>query len=95
MHRQIKKNYTNMKTTILGNLIKETERAVLVSTLVSWGNGSAIRKEIWMPKSAMQVIRTDSEHSHIQLEYWFVRNVEEKNSFHGYPMEFVNCYTEE
>lgn len=84
-----------MKTTILGNVIRETEKAVLVSTLVSWGNGNAIRKELWMPKSAMQVMRTDSEHSHIQLEYWFVRNIESKNAFYGYPMEFVNCYTEE
>lgn len=84
-----------MKKTIIGNVVRETERAVLVSTLVSWGNGSAIRKEIWMPKSVAFVIKTIGAEQHIRLEYWFVRNVEEKNSFHGYPMEFVNCYTEE
>lgn len=76
-----------MKTTfICGKIARETEKAICLTTLVQWGDGKNIQKDVWFPKST--VIATTE--NGVSVKHDMAYSISCRNMFNGYVMEFVN-----
>lgn len=69
----------------INNIVKETEKAILVSTNVSWNGNSEKEKQFWMPKKVVEMTESNTE---IMVEDWFLNKLEDENTFKGYRMSF-------
>ena len=77
-----------MKTTsICGKIVRETEKAICLNTLVQWGAGKQIQKDVWFPKST--VIATTE--NGVEVKHDMAYSISCRNIFHGYVMRFVYC----
>ena len=75
-----------MKTTsIRGKIVRETEKAICLNTLVQWGAGKQIQKDVWFPKST--VIATTE--NGVEVKHDMAYSISCRNIFHGYVMRFV------
>ena len=76
-----------MKTMfICGTIARETEKAICLTTLVQWGAGKVIQKDVWFPKST--VIATTK--NGVEVKYEMAFSIICQNNLHGYDMKFVN-----
>lgn len=69
-------------------IVRETEKAVLIETLVSWNMAKPHKKELWLPKSV--VVKVKAEEDGIIIDYRFACSLGMKFAFKGMPMDFVN-----
>lgn len=77
-----------MKTQLFINqIVRETEKALLISTNVYFNANAEKPRDIWMPKSVVEMIegRTDL----IAVEDWFLSKCSKQNAFKGYEMRFA------
>ena len=72
-----------MTTIVYNSIVRETEKAILVSLTVTWGSNNH-KKEMWFPKS---VIEYRNEQT-MNVSDWFIKKQELANIFHGYVMRF-------
>ena len=75
----------------INGINKETEKALNVSTNVSWNAGTPKQKDIWIPKSVVVAkgsMKGSSGKSTqaITVQGWFAQNLSTSNSFKGYNM---------
>ena len=76
-----------METTfICGKIARETEKAICLTTLVQWGAGKVMQKDVWFPKST--VIATTE--NGVEVKHDMAYSISCRNMFKGYVMEFVN-----
>ena len=75
-----------MKTMLINynSIAKETAKAICLNCQVYWGNGSMKSRDIWFPKS---VVELHNEKSAI-VSLSFIRNKEHENAFNGLDMTF-------
>lgn len=75
-------NKNNSTEIVINEVVKETEKAVLVSLPVSW-NANVHTREFWFPKSCVELFtRTMSVAS------FLIEKMMQQNAFHGYRMTF-------
>ena len=72
-------------TSIRGKIVRETEKAICLNTLVQWGAGKQIQKDVWFPKST--VIATTE--NGVEVKHDMAYSISCRNIFHGYVMRFV------
>lgn len=84
-----KENMGPTGSIFIDSIGRQTEKAIQVSTAVSWAKGGARPKDIWVPKS--QVVRI-TKNKELVISKDMARKISLSNSFKGYPMEFVNSY---
>lgn len=74
-----------MKANIcINNIVKESEKAILLNVPVSYNANAPKGRDIWMPKSLCSIVN-----EHVALvEDWFLTKLSEQNAFHGYRMNF-------
>ena len=70
-------------TIIKATEVKETEKAILLNCLVSWGSSKAREKQIWFPKS---VVNAKINKETYDIKTWFCDKLSEQNTFKGYRM---------
>ena len=78
------KNASEIK---FNSITKETEKAICINVMVSWGDGNAKTKDVWFPKSTCEVIGSNS----IMVADWMIEKTCNANAFHGYTMGFMMC----
>ncbi|MBP5473665.1 MAG: hypothetical protein J6X92_02760 [Bacteroidales bacterium] len=80
----------NGTSEILGTFQKETEKALLVKFLVSWGDGKSIEKSLWLPKAVVKArgFNANNQQESVHICGWFVEKLQQQNAFHGYRMKF-------
>ncbi|MBP5589251.1 MAG: hypothetical protein J6X26_01805 [Bacteroidales bacterium] len=80
----------NATTEILGTLLRETEKALLVRFIVSWGDGRGHEKDLWLPKSVVKErgFNTPDQQESFHIFGWFVDKLAQQNAFKGYRMKF-------
>ena len=83
---------------IWGYKMKETEKAVMINASVKWGEGKVVRKDLWIPKSAIDredwMYKMDGTPDTDTCKVFFVadwltQRLERENAFKGYAMKFV------
>ena len=72
-------------TFICGKTVRETEKAICLNTMVQWGAGKQIQKDVWFPKST--VIATTG--NGVEVKHDMAYRISCRNIFHGYVMRFV------
>ena len=76
-----------METTFIsGKIARETEKAICLTTLVQWGAGKVMQKDVWFPKSTV-IVTTENG---MEVKYEMAFSIICQNTFHGYDMKFVN-----
>lgn len=83
---------------IWGRKVKETEKAIMIDASVRWGDGYLKRKNIWIPKSAIEredfmyrIDGTPATEMGCKVFFvadWLVSRLEMENAFKGYLMKF-------
>lgn len=86
----MKTNTTTSELKVNG-ITKETEKAICVNVAVSWGEGSWRMKDVWFPKSTAEVVEVNGE-THVMVADWMLQKTAEQNAFHGYRMNFCECF---
>ena len=72
---------------------KQTEKALNVKTIVSWGNGSGKEKDLWVPKSTIGHIDKDSSgRIFMTMKKSMAQSISQQNSYKGYNMQFDWSY---
>ena len=72
---------------------KQTEKALNVKTIVSWGNGSGKEKDLWVPKSTIGHIDKDSSGRIIMtMKKSMAQSISQQNAYKGYQMQFDWSY---
>lgn len=69
---------------------KETEKAMLISTLVRW-NGDTHQKSFWFPKSVIGEVIAGTDEKNVgsvDVKTWFLNKLGKDNAFKGYHMYF-------
>lgn len=77
----------NVNVKISGNITRETEKAILLETLVSF-NGNTSTRSIWFPKSQISERDNYEGHDFITVGSWLMAAKERENAFAGYAMRF-------
>ncbi len=81
----------NTTEIVVNRIVKETEKATCFNITVSWGEGKWIDKDIWFPKSAVEVFEVNGD-THIAAADWIVAKISTQNAFKGYRMNFCRCF---
>lgn len=73
---------------------KQTEKAMNVKTIVSWGNGSGKEKDLWVPKSTIGKITKNSNGNGMTMtmKKSMAQSISQQNSYKGYQMQFDWSY---
>ena len=75
---------------VIGSIDRMTDKALQVTTLVNWANGSAKQKQIWVPKSTVVNVTKSNGTLMLNMSKSMASSISNSNSFKGYPMEFTN-----
>ena len=73
---------------------KQTEKALNVKTIVSWGNGGGKEKDLWVPKSTVGKITKNSNGNGMTMtmKKSMAQSISQQNSYKGYNMQFDWSY---
>lgn len=75
-------NKNNSIEVVINEMVKETEKAVLINLPVSW-NSNTHSREFWFPKSCVKLYERT-----MAVATFLIEKMEQQNAFHGYRMYF-------
>ena len=72
---------------------KQTEKALNVKTVVSWGDGRGHVKDLWVPKSTVGTIKKNPGGTMtMSMKKSMVQSISQQNTYKGYQMQFDYSY---
>ena len=73
---------------------KQTEKALNVKTVVSWGDGGGHIKDLWVPKSTVGKITNNKNGNGMTMtmKKSMAKSISQQNTYKGYQMQFDFSY---
>ena len=73
---------------------KQTEKAINVKTVVSWGDGGGHIKDLWVPKSTVGKITKNQNGNGMTMtmKKSMAQSISQQNTYKGYQMQFDFSY---
>ena len=73
---------------------KQTEKALNVKTVVSWGDGGGHIKDLWVPKSTVGKITNNKNGNGMTMtmKKSMAQSISQQNTYKGYQMQFDFSY---